>query len=192
MIRINLMPFRAARARENIRKQVSIFFLLIALFGFVLVYLDLAVQKKIVSLESRVAWLQKEKKGYDDKVRQVNRIKKQLKTLDQKIAAIKDLETLRRKPVVFFDRVPEILIPGRMWLTGFDYSLKSVKFNGVALDNKTVADFMTSIEESGFFNSVNLTKTEHQKIGGRLKLKKFEIVSKKIVLAKQTNKKAKK
>ena len=33
MIRINLLPFRAARKKENIRRQVSIFFLF---FGFVL------------------------------------------------------------------------------------------------------------------------------------------------------------
>jgi type IV pilus assembly protein PilN len=39
MIRINLLPFRAARKKENIRRQVSIFILslilvLLGLFGF--------------------------------------------------------------------------------------------------------------------------------------------------------------
>ena len=38
MIRINLLPFRAARKKENIRRQVSIFLLSLAFLLIILFY----------------------------------------------------------------------------------------------------------------------------------------------------------
>lgn len=102
MIRINLMPFRAAREKEIIRKQLSIFLLLILLIIIALVYYDISFQQKIIVLRGKVAQFTDEKNKFDKKVRKVNKIKKQIKNYNQKISIIGDLETLRRKQVLFF------------------------------------------------------------------------------------------
>lgn len=77
----------------------------------------------------------------------------------------------------FFNALPEILVPDKMWLTNLQYFKNRVNLKGIALDNKTVADFMINIEKSGFFNIVNLNQTAQVKIGSKLDLKKFEIVN---------------
>jgi len=177
MIRINLMPFRAAREKEIIQKQLSIFLLLILFIIIALVYYDISFQQKIIVLKGKVAQFTDEKNKFDKKVRKVNKIKKQIKNYNQKISIIGDLETLRRKQVLFFNALPEILVPDKMWLTNLQYFKNRVNLKGIALDNKTVADFMINIEKSGFFNIVNLNQTAQVKIGSKLDLKKFEIVN---------------
>ena len=51
MIRINLLPFRAARKKENIRRQVSYYFGCVMLAVFVMIYAFLQVRGELNSLK---------------------------------------------------------------------------------------------------------------------------------------------
>ena len=53
MIRINLLPFRAARKKENVRRQVSIFFLSFFFVVVVLVYYHISLGSKITNLKAK-------------------------------------------------------------------------------------------------------------------------------------------
>ena len=50
MIRINLLPYREARKKENIRRHVSIFFLVIVFTFLSMFYLNNVLNKKIKNL----------------------------------------------------------------------------------------------------------------------------------------------
>ncbi len=66
----------------------------------------------------------------------------------------------------------------------------TVEIHGLALDNKTVADFMIQLEGSKLFSSVNLKTLKQQAIKDVV-LKNFEISCRKIVvLDKETAEKA--
>ena len=54
MIRINLLPFRAARKKENIRRQVSIFLLSLAFMLIILFYFNFSLNSKIGNLNSNI------------------------------------------------------------------------------------------------------------------------------------------
>ncbi|MBW1996019.1 MAG: PilN domain-containing protein, partial [Deltaproteobacteria bacterium] len=69
----------------------------------------------------------------------------------------------------------------RMWFTEFTASDKTVGITGVALDQKTVADFMTRLEHTSLFSSVNLSLLRQVKIEG-LNLKRFEVVCDRVKL----------
>ena len=55
MIRINLLPFRAARKKENIRRQVSVFLLSLVLVVIVAAWFNYLLSGKITTLDKRIA-----------------------------------------------------------------------------------------------------------------------------------------
>ena len=120
-------------------------------------------------------------KIFRKKAREVDQIKQALDILKQKINVIKTLELNRREPVRLMEAMTEIVIPKRMWFTDFTDNKETVVIKGNALDNKTVADFMTQLEMSGFFNSVDLTTLKQVTIQ-KVNVKGFEISCEKIPL----------
>ena len=54
MIRINLLPFRAARKKENVRRQVSIFFLSLILTTIIAFIYNFMLGQKIHGLERKI------------------------------------------------------------------------------------------------------------------------------------------
>ena len=62
----------------------------------------------------------------------------------------------------------------RLWFTGFQAKGDSIKIQGIAIDNKTVADFMTRLEASKLYADVKLKTLKQTKIK-KLNLKSFHI-----------------
>ena len=192
MIRINLLPFRAARKKENIRRQVSIFFLF---FGFVLatllyfnfIYLD----GKLNKLRASVDQTKKEVKKYKKITREIENIKRKLAVLRKKTDVIKKLEKNRFEPVNLLDTMTKKVIAKRMWFTKLQTKKNQVHITGSALDNKTVADFMTRLEGTGLFASVKLSKIQIKVIKGS-RLKSFQLVCTKPKAAKKPKRKKRK
>jgi Tfp pilus assembly protein PilN len=58
-----------------------------------------------------------------------------------------------------------------------------VEVRGIALDNQTVADFMTRLEESPHFTDVRLQSTRRQAIGDLDNLKSFQITMRRLSLS---------
>ena len=66
--------------------------------------------------------------------------------------------------------------------------LQNINIQGIALDNKTIADFMSRLEGSALFTNVNLKAIKQQKIN-ELNLKNFDIICTRI--SRNTSKKKK-
>lgn len=192
MIRINLLPFRVARTKENIRRQVSIFFLLLFFVTMMMVYGNIILNSKIERLDSRVKSTRKQVDVYKKQAREVDKIKKKLTILTQKMDTIDTLEVNRKEPVRILDAMTKMVIAKRMWLTSFDSKANVIDIKGVALDNKTVADFMTRLEGSPLFTGVNLKTLKQKKEHKTSPLKNFEIICSKVSLKKEGGNKVKK
>lgn len=208
MIKINLLPFRAARKKENIRRQVSIYILLLIMVAVSLVYYNISLGSKVFILQEKADGLKKEMKLFNEKVKEVDRIRGKLATIEQKTAVIKTLERNRKAPVNLLTAMTQAIIRDRMWLTELEEKEEaskakapppptaaakpkapaapgtppvipavqsSVSLKGMALDNKTVADFMIGLEGLKLFESVRLVTSEQQKIRD-INMKRFEIV----------------
>ncbi len=76
----------------------------------------------------------------------------------------------------------------RLWFTDFQAKGNNVGIKGIAMDSKTVADFMTRLENSKFYENVNLKTLKQQKIT-TLNLKNFDITCIKISLNNTESKK---
>jgi type IV pilus assembly protein PilN len=179
MIRINLLPFRAARKKENIRRQVSIFMLslimvLLGLFGF-----NHYLGSQIDDLNDEIKRANTELNKYNEINKEIAKIKKTLENLKKKMDVINTLELSRHAPVRLMETLTKTVIAKRMWFTRLEDQEKSVKIDGVALDNKTVADFMVRLQGCGLFKTVNLKTLKHKEFEGN-NLKEFKVSCEKV------------
>ena len=191
MIRINLLPFRAARRRENIRREVSIFILLIIFLILGLSYYGIILDKKITKLGSQIATVEKEITRYKAKANRVNQIKKEISTYEKKVNIIKSLKNRRREVVTLLDNMTTLVIPEKMWLTSLQINKAVVTITGIAFDQKTVADFMTRLATSQLFTKdVKLNNLTMKTITNGIVVQNFSLSCQKTVI--KTEKKSKK
>ncbi len=174
MIRINLLPFRAARSKENIRRQVSIFLLSLVLLAVILGVINGYLGGKVEALENSLEGLKAEVKVYEEKARQVQAFKQQLDELNKKIEIVNQLKDHRKAPPVLLAAITELVVPGRMQLTRMEFSGAQLKLEGLALDNETIAVFMKRLERSGRFANVALSSSK-QKIQYNVDMKQFGV-----------------
>ena len=180
MIRINLLPFRAARKKENIRRQISVFLLSFFLMLAVLIYYNIHLGGRIKDLKTDVDATKIEVAKFQKITKQIEDIKNKLAVLEKKTEVIRKLETNRFEPVEMLDNMSEKIIANRMWFTSLNDQPQNVRIDGIALDNKTVADFMTRLEGTGLFGSVRLQTIQKHVVKGS-GLKKFSITCSKPV-----------
>ena len=172
MIRINLLPFRAARKKENIRRQASIFALSLAFLLIVLFYYNWSLGGKIGDLNDQIKQTKSELEKFDKINKEIAAIKKKLSTLKNKMAVMEALEANRFEPSRLLDIMTQVIVPKRMWFTNMSSKGRNVRIAGIALDNKTVADFMVRLEKTGLFSDVDLNTLKQQKMG-KSNLKSF-------------------
>ena len=187
MIRINLLPFRAARKKENIRRQVSIFLLSLVFMLIILFYYNYNLNSKIGKLNTKIKDTKTELAKYNKINKEIATIKKKLSNLKKKLAVMEKLEADRFAPTQLMDLMTQVVVPKRMWFTRMESKGKRVNINGIAMDNKTVADFMVRLESSGLFKEVDL-KTLKRKRVQKSNLKSFKISCIKAPLKKKRTK----
>jgi type IV pilus assembly protein PilN len=175
MIRINLLPFRADRKKENVRRQVSLFLLSLVLVLIIAFYYNFNLSSKVGKLSQKIKETNAELTKYNEINKEIARIRKNLENLRKKMAVIEQLESDRHAPVILMDTMTQVLIAKRMWLDELTVQDKTVKINGIALDEKTVADFMVRLQKSGLFSLVELKSVRRQEVQ-KTNLKGFQII----------------
>ncbi len=177
MIKINLLPFRAARRKENVRRQVSVFFLLVIFSIVVLVYYTGHLKSKIEKIEHQNDAIAKEITQYKKKSDRVDQIKGQLAILEKKVDIINDLKKQRKKPLKILDSMTQLVVAERMWLRSLNINSTTVSITGIAFDNKTVADFMENLGNSPLFGDIDLKNLKMTSVNN-LQMKSFELTCK--------------
>jgi type IV pilus assembly protein PilN len=207
MIRINLLPYRAARKKENIRKQIGIFFLSLLVVVGILLFYNMRLQKRIDILNEKIAENKTMLAKFEKQAKEVDRIKKAFNNLEKKTKVIKNLETKRNDAVCLLDNMTKLVAEHtlsssgsdslsdkgntpvkRLWFTNFEAKGNNIGIKGIAMDNKTVADFMTRLESSKLYKNVNLKTLKQEKMT-KLNLKSFDINCGKVSLNKSGSKK---
>jgi type IV pilus assembly protein PilN len=175
MIRINLLPFRAARKKEDIRRQVSVFvlslFLVLILAGWFTYYLS----GKIKTLNKQIQSTQAQVNKYNKINQEIASIKKKLALLNKKIDVIRTLDLTRKAPVELLDDLSRLVVEKRMWYTELTEKGGQVTVVGIALDNPTVAEYMTRLETSKKYQNIRLVSINKNDSIEGLALKKFNI-----------------
>ncbi|MBI5642958.1 MAG: PilN domain-containing protein [Deltaproteobacteria bacterium] len=155
MIRINLLPVRAAKKKESVRFQLTVAglvtFLLFAVTGVVY----FTVRSEAVGLTEQISSGQNELEELKKKIGELSKIKEQKRVVEEKLKIINDLEAARTGPVNLFRKIAES-IPERAWLSSMKDDGTIVVIKGYASDDEVVADFMRGLQRYKDLGSVEL------------------------------------
>jgi type IV pilus assembly protein PilN len=164
MIKINLLPFRAARRKENIRRQITIYVLSVVLVLLVAGYLFLNLTSTLSSLADEKAAQKKELAKYAKTIKMIEAIEKKVDEIEAKLAVIKELEKNKTGPVRLLDELAMAIPKDKLWLTSLVEKKGTLILKGTAMDNDTVALFMTNLEKAEQITSVDLQSTKLQNL----------------------------
>lgn len=166
MIRINLLPYREAARKENLKRQISI------LAGSFIVFFLLMVLGKI-SLSSSIGDLEKNVQQKEDrlvvlkkKLGDIEGLKRDTKELEQKLAVINRLEENRLFPVHLLEEMARLVPNDDIWLEKVSTTGAELQIEGVARNNVVAARYMKQLELSKLVSSVSLVSTKRREISG--------------------------
>lgn len=160
MIKINLLPVRTARKKEDVRRQVSTFLLLLGLCLAGMGYGVFIMNKEVSALKREIASTENEIKTYQARVKKVTEYKEALKKLESKMSIIAKLDSSRSAPVRLVDALTQVVIGDKMWLTSVKEADGKIDLAGIAIDENVVADFMRRLESTPYFATVDLGSTK--------------------------------
>jgi type IV pilus assembly protein PilN len=156
MIRINLLPFRAARKRENIRRQVTIYFGLVAITILAVGYYSMYFINKASDLKDDEKKIQDELVTYQKELNEMKGLENKIKQVKVKLDVIKELEKGKIGPVLLLSDIADSVPKDKLWLTAYSESKGDLSLTGTAMDNETIAVFMKNLENTEQINTVDL------------------------------------
>lgn len=156
MIRINLLPFRAARKKENIRRQISVFALSVVCLALLMGFVFLNLSRTVAALEADMSSKKKELAAYAETTKKIQVLKKKIAEVRAKLNVIKELESKKTGPVLLLDELSMAVPKEKLWLTDLNEKKGILTLKGTAMDNDTVALFMTNLENAKHIVSVDL------------------------------------
>ena len=176
MIRINLLPIRAAKKKEEVKRQLTLFItgLVLILGGGLFVYQG---KKSVLDeVETVNRKLELEVENLKKVIGEVDEYKAQQEQLEKKLGVIRALKANKTGPVHMLDELA-LRIPEKLWLTSIDQVDTKATIEGISINNEVIATFMSRLEESKYFTEVYLVSIQAAKTEEDLNLKDFRLTS---------------
>ena len=148
MIRINLLPFRAARKRENVKRQITIYVVAVCCALLVMGGLFFKYSKNLSDLKNEEGRLTKELAGYDKELKEIKDLENKIKEINKKLDVIKGLEKGKTGPVLLLSDIADAVPKNKLWLTSLSEKDGKLNLTGTAMDYETVSLFMKNLERT--------------------------------------------
>ncbi len=173
MIRINLLPVRAAQKKEKLRSQASVLLLCLLLISAACGALYMQQMFTNDELKADIANIDEQNAKLKIELGKVANIEKESADLEKKLSILNSLQADRNGPVLLLDELINAL-PEKVWLTKFTEKNGVISIDGFGDSENTVAKFMNNLEVSPRYQSVILNVTEQSAVGG-IKMQKFTL-----------------
>lgn len=174
MLKINLLPVRQLKKRAKAKKQIfGMLFLFLVVIGLVAVAGFMQLQN-IKKLNNTITELKKERDSYTPTLKKIAKLKKDQQEFTRRSEIIDKLKTDSSLTVRLIDEVATRIDNQRMWLDSLQQQNATLRLSGVALDNRTIAQFMDQLKASPFVSEVSLTSSSLKIVSGK-NLKHFEL-----------------
>src|SRR5437868_14679737 len=140
MIKINLLPVRAAKKREFGRQQLVLFVLLLVLAGIGNYFVYNRFESQLKGLDKQIASTRAEIAQLEKTIGEVKSIKDDKKALEDKLRILDSLKKGRTGPVKVLDELAQ-LVPQKVWLLDFAEQNGSVSLVGQAASYEELSTF---------------------------------------------------
>lgn len=167
MIRINLLGQarpKVARRAVPLEATLQITLLVLALVaavGFLFIHYY-QMNREMSDLQTKIRTKQVEKARLENLKQQVENFDRQKAVLQQRIAVIEELQRNRTGGQELLDMVATTVTrTDELWLTSLSRKGNTLTFEGSAASINAVANFITQLKRSGYFQKVEI-KESHQ------------------------------
>jgi type IV pilus assembly protein PilN len=167
MLKINLLPIRQLQKQAGARNEIFSFAACFVFLLFILAAVGMMQANRAGAIQAETTRLTQEKQRYDKVLAEIKKLEADKKELENKISIIKQLKKESSLTVHVLDEVARRLDSTRIWLTALDQQGGSLSLKGVALDNKTIAEFMNALDASAFISDINLSDSSLAKVAGQ-------------------------
>ncbi len=174
MLKINLLPIRQLQKHARACNEVIGFAIIFLFFLIALVVAGVLQTNHANAIQAEITRLNQEKLTYDKVLAEIKKLEADKQELEKKIKIIDQLKKESSLTVHVLDEVATRLDSKRMWLTSLDQQANSLALTGIALDNKTIADFMNALDASPFISNINLSDSSLTQVVGQ-ELKAFSL-----------------
>lgn len=162
------------------RKEIVVALVSILLFVIFLAFVHWQKMNEKDRMAKEIAKTRQEITDYQAQIAEAKKAKEEQQALQEKLDVINALRKEKSSSAKVLDEVSS-LKPEKMWLESFKKDGPRLGIEGIALDDETVANFMTNLRKSSLFKSVDLVVSERSE-QSKIMLKKFtlscEIVAK--------------
>ena len=157
MIKINLLPVRAAKKREFGRQQLMLFGLVLVLAGIgnYLWYSSVETQKD--QLDQQISRTRAEIATLEKTIGEVKSIKEDKKALEDKLKILDTLKKGRTGPVKVMDELAT-LIPQKVWILDYAEASGGVSMKGAAATYEDLSTFSKKLKASKHFRDITIRK----------------------------------
>ncbi len=155
MIKINLLPVRAAQKQENIRKQIVIVVLVFSVLLASIIYAHISIKEDIKVIDRNIKAVEKDIKALEGLKAEVEEFKNKKSELLDKLKVIETLRNSKTGPVVALDTLSK-LIPKKMWFESIKQKNNMYEIEGIAMDNNIIAEFLANLKTNKYFVEDNV------------------------------------
>jgi type IV pilus assembly protein PilN len=155
MIRINLLPVRAAKKREFGRQQIVLLGLVLILVGIGNYFWYTKVDGDLNGLDQQIARTHTEIAQLEKTIGEVKSIKEDKKALEDKLKILDSLKKGRTGPVRVMDDLATI-IPPKVWILDYAETAGAVTMQGRASSYEDLSAFSKKLKESKHFSNVTI------------------------------------
>lgn len=176
MIKINLLPVRAAKKKETAIQQISIFCISIVLVALIIISLYGVKLGQISSAKNDITTANAKISELKTKIGKLEELKKFKEQVKKKLDILAQLRKNKTGPAQRLATLSDIT-PDKLWLTAYSENNDNIKLAGVAYTEDLIAQFMRSVQASNDYTGVELIVSEQKDISGT-KVKGFELAFK--------------
>ncbi len=176
MIRINLLPVRAAKKKESAVQQLAIAGISFGLVLVVILIMFFVKVGQISSTKNDIAAANEKISELKGRIGKLDALKKLKDEVKKKLDVLAELRKNKSGPAKRLSTLSSST-PDRLWLESYKESGDDVKISGLAMNEELIAEFIRALEASPDYERVELVVSEQKDVAGA-KLKRFELTLK--------------
>lgn len=176
MIKINLLPLRAAKKKETAIQQLIIAGITVVAVAATVTSLYFVKRVQVSVTRDEIAAANSKIKELDAKIGKLNELTSLKEQVKLKLDVLAQLRKNKTGPAQRLASLSD-LTPEQLWLTVYSESGADIRISGIAFTEELIAQFMRALEASSDFKMVELGVSEQTDFGGT-KVKKFDLTMK--------------
>ncbi len=165
MIRINLLPHREAKRKQNKNAFYRLLIIASIFSGVIALAIALFIQGRISDQDQRNAYIKQENKKLDAEIAEIATLKDEIAALKARQQAVEDLQSDRNQPVYLLDELVK-QIPEGVYLRSFKQEGQRVALAGTAQSNERVSNLLHNLTyDSTWLEKPDLVEIKASTIG---------------------------